>query len=172
VVLHVLFPLGVRLSTILAALGFVGLAVVRRDKLPLIAGWLWLTTFEAVFQIASLIMDKLPLGPVTPTIFLSLAVITLSITRGTVRPDWRYFAAALVVLAVWMATGFHLNGHRHGLVSLHTHIPDFDVPAEILNETAKTLWALGYFLPLLRRASTGESVALPAVDARRRQWGA
>ena len=158
--IHVLFPLGIRLSTILAALAFVGLAVARRDKLPLIAGWLWVTTFEAAFQIASLIMDRLPLGFVTPIVFLTLAVVTLFFTRGKVMPDWRYLAVALVVLAVWMATGFHLNGHQHGLFSLHTRIPDFDVTAEVLNESAKTLWALGYFLPLLRRTSTDERVAV------------
>ena len=158
--IHVLFPLGIRLSTILAALAFVGLAVARRDKLPLIAGWLWVATFEAAFQIASLIMDRLPLGLVTPIVFLTLAVVTLFSTRGKVMPDWRYLAAALVVLAVWMATGFHLNGHQHGLFSLHTRIPDFDVTAEVLNESAKTLWALGYFLPLLRRPSPDERVAV------------
>jgi hypothetical protein len=149
-VIHVLFPLGIRLSTIVAALAFVGLAVARRDKVPLIAGWLWVTTFEAAFQIASLVMDNLPLGLFPPVFFLILAVVTLGVTRVQVRPDWRYLAAALVVLAVWMATGFHLNGHQRGLFSLHTRIPDFDATAEVMNETAKTLWALGYFLPLLR----------------------
>lgn len=151
---QVLFPLGVRLSTILTALGFVGLAIARRDRLPLIAGWVWLVTFEAVFQIASLAMDRLPLGLFSPIFFLTLAVVTLVLTRGTVRPDWRYLAAALVVVVVWMATGFHLNGHQHGMFSLHTRIPDFDAPAEALNEIAKVLWALGYFLPLVRRTST------------------
>ena len=158
--IHVLFPLGIRLSTILAALAFVGLAVARRDKLPLIAGWLWLTTFEAVFQVASLITDRLPLGLFSPVFFLILAVVTLYLTRGKVKPDWWYLAAALVVVAVWMATGFHLNGHQHGMFSLHTRIPHFDATAEFLNETAKTLWALGYFLPLLRRTSTDERVAV------------
>ena len=165
--IHVLFPLGIRLSTILTALAFAGLAVARRDKLPLIAGWLWVTTFEAAFQIASLIMDRLPLGYVTPIIFLSVAAVTLCITRRRVIPDWRYLAASLVVLGIWMATGLHLNGHQHGLFSLHARIPDFDATAEVLNETAKTLWALGYFLPLLRRTSTDESVAVLAADPNR-----
>ena len=151
---EVLFPLGIRVSTVVTALAFVGLAVALRDKLPLIAGVLWVTTFEAAFQIASLIMGNLPLGYATPVIFLILAVVTLFFTRGRVKPDWRYLAASLVVLVVWMAMGFHLNGHQHGLFSLHTRIPDFDVPAEVMNVTAKTLWALGWFLPLLRRTST------------------
>lgn len=163
---HVLFPLGVRLSTILTAVAFACLAVVRRDKLPLIAGWVWLTTFEAVFQIASLIMDRLPLGLFSPVFFLSLAVVTLYLTRGKVRPDWWYLAAALVLVGVWMATGFHLNGHQHGMFSLHPHIPHFDATAEFLNETAKTLWALGYFLPLLRRPSARETASTAfAADA-------
>lgn len=165
--IHVLFPLGVRLSSILTALAFVGLAVARRDKLPLLAGWLWLTTFEAVFQIASLIMDRLPLGLFSPIFFLSLAVVTLLFTRGRVRPDWRYLAAALVFVAVWMATGFQLNGHQHGMFSLHTRIPDFDATAELLNDAAKTLWALGFFLPLLRRTRTEDPVAAFAADPSR-----
>jgi hypothetical protein len=127
--IHVLFPLGIRLSTILMALAFVGLAVARRDKQPLLAGWLWVTTFEAAFQIASLIMNKLPLGLFTPIFFLVLAAVTLCLTRTKVMPDWRYLAAGLVVLGIWMATGLHLNGHQHGLFSLHTRIPDFDATA-------------------------------------------
>ena len=154
--ISVLFPLGVRLSTILTALAFAGLAVARRDKLPLIAGWLWLTTFEAVFQIASLVLGRLPLGLFSPVFFLILAVVTLSLTRRKVVPDWRYLAAALAFVVVWMATGFHLNGHQHGMFSLHTRLPDFDATAEFLNDAAKTLWALGYFLPLFRRTSTDE----------------
>jgi hypothetical protein len=149
-VIHVLFPLGIRLSTIATAMAFAGLAVARRSKLPLIAGWLWVTTFEAVFQIASLIMNRLPLGLVTPVIFLVVAAVTLVVTRGKPLPDWRYLAASFAVLVLWMATGFHLNGHQHGLFSLHPRIPDFDPAAEVMNVTAKTLWALGYLLPLLR----------------------
>ena len=159
--INALFPLGVRLSTILTALAFVGLAISRRDRLPLIAGWLWLVTFEAVFQIASLIMGKLPLGLFSPVFFLILAAVTLWLTRGTVRPDWRYLVAALVLVAVWMATGLHLNGHQHGMFSLHTRIPDFDVSAELLNDVAKTLWALGYFLPLLQLANVKERAIRP-----------
>ena len=142
------------------ALAFVWLAVARRSTLPLRAGWLWVTTFEAAFQIASLIMNRLPLGLFTPIFFLLLAGVTLFFTRGRPRPDWRYIAASLVVLVIWMATGLHLNGHQHGLFSLHTQIPNFDVTAEIFNVASKTLWGLGYFLPLLRRPSpSDQSVA-------------
>ena len=152
--IHVLFPLGIRLSTILAVLAFVGLAAVRRDKLPLIAGLLWVTTFEAVFQIASLIMGRLPIGLYPPVIFLTVAAVTVLLVGGRVKPDWRFLAAALLVIAIWMATGFHLNGHQDGLVSLHTRIPDVDPTAELLNEAAKTLWAFAYLLPLLQRTRT------------------
>ena len=152
--IHVLFPLGIRLSTILAALAFAGLAVAGRDKLPLIAGWLWVTTFEAVFQIASLIMDKLPLGLFPAVFFLILAAVTLPLLGRKVKPDWRFLAAALLVIVVWMTTGFHLNGHQHGLFSLHTRIAHLDGTAEFFNEAAKTLWALAYLLPLLPRTSS------------------
>lgn len=158
--IHVLFPLGIRLSTIVAILAFAGLAVARRDTLPLIAAWLWVTTFEAVFQIASLIMDRLPLGLFPPIVFLSVAAVTLPLVGRKVKPDWRFLAAALLVIAVWMATGFHLNGHQHGLFSLHTRIPHVDVAAEFFNVAAKTLWALAYFMPLLHRtSSTGAAIA-------------
>jgi hypothetical protein len=50
-----------------------------------------------------------------------------------------------------MATGFHLNGHQHGLFSLHTRIPHLDGTAEFFNVAAKTLWALAYLVPLLHR---------------------
>jgi hypothetical protein len=153
-VIHVLFPLGIRLSTILAASAFAGLAVARRDTLPLIAGWLWVTTFEAVFQIASLIMNRLPLGLFPAVFFLVVAAITLPLVGRKVTPDWRFIAAALLVLVVWMATGFHLNGHQHGLFSLHTRVPHIDPMAEFFNEAAKTLWALAYFLPLLQLTSS------------------
>ena len=157
-----LFPLGIRLSTILMALAFAGLAAARRDKLPLIAGWLWLTTFEAAFQIASLIMGRLPLGLFPVVFFLVLAAVTLGLVRRTVRPDWRFLVVSVVVLAVWMATGFHLNGHKHGLFSLHTRVPHIDPAAEAFNEAAKTLWALGFFVPFLRRPRRDETPTPPA----------
>ncbi len=112
-------------------------------------------------------MDRLPLGFFTPIFFLVLAAVTLGVTRGKVRPDRRYLAASAVVLAIWMATGFHLNGHQHGLFSLHPRVSDFDPTAEVLNESAKTLWALGYFLPLLRRKKPDKRVAIVAADASR-----
>jgi hypothetical protein len=164
-VIQVLFPLGVRLSTILTGVAFTGLAVVRRDRLPLIAGWLWLVTFEAVFQIASLVMGDLPLGYFSPVFFLVLAAVTLCLSRRKVTPDWRYLAAALGVVVLWMATGFHLNGHQHGMFSLHTRIHDFDATAEGLNVVAKTLWALAYFMPVLRRTRENESATVVAADA-------
>ena len=169
-VIHVFFPLGIRLSTILMALAFVCLAVVRRDTLPLLAAWLWVTTFEAAFQIASLIMHRLPLGYFTPVFFIVLAGVTLYLTRGKLRPDRRFIVASLGVLVVWMATGFHLNGHQHGLFSLHTRIPNFDVTAEILNVSAKTLWALAYFLPLLRQTGPDKRVGAVAAGATRGIW--
>src|SRR5262249_25874916 len=118
----------------------------------------------AAFQIASLIMYKLPLGLFAPIFFIVLAAVTLILTKGKPRPDWRYLVASGVVLVIWMALGLHLNGHQHGLFSLHTRISDFDVTAEILNEAAKTLWALGYFLPLLRRTGTSERGSLATAD--------
>ncbi|HEY2354369.1 MAG TPA: hypothetical protein VGH79_05660 [Gaiellaceae bacterium] len=149
---QIVFPIGVRLSTLVAAAAFVALAAVRRDKTPLIAGWVWLVTFEAAFQIVSVVLDRLPLGPANPVFWLSVAAVTVFSTRRRVRPDVRFLAAAALVGAIWVATGFHLNANEpgHGLFTFHEHILGFDWRAEVLNELAKMLWAAAYFLPLAR----------------------
>jgi hypothetical protein len=147
--IQVLFPLGVRLSTIVTAGAFVGLATARRDPKPLLAGFAWLAGFEAVFQVASLIVGKLPLGLFSPIFFIALGTVVLTFAyRSGIHADWRFLAPALALVAVWLATGFHLNGHQHGMFSLHPRISHFDPAAEFLNDAAKTLWALAYLVPL------------------------
>ena len=168
-VVSVLFPLGVRLSTLVTAAVFVGLAVARRDRLPLLAGFAWLTSFEALFQISSLVVDKLPKGPVGAIVFLPLAAAVAWRTRDRVHPDVRLLAVALVPMAVWLGTGFHLNGHTgYGMFALHPQITGFDATAEALNELAKTLWALAYLAPLLavRRRLDGRGLEELAGEGR------
>src|SRR5262249_9579006 len=61
--------------------------------------------------------------------------------RHGARPSLPLLAAALAVWVVWIATGFHVNGHT---------MVGFDPAAEALNEGTKTLWALAYLAPLMR----------------------
>jgi hypothetical protein len=147
----ILFPLGVRLSTWLAFSAFVVLAVYRRDRQPLLAAAAWLVSFEALFQIASICVGVLPLGLFPPVFFLTLAALTLPwLNLQGVRPDWRILCVAVVALVVWTAIGLPINGHRHGLFSFHEQsLAGFDPTAEVLNELAKTLWAVAFFVPLL-----------------------
>jgi hypothetical protein len=162
---HVLFPLGVRLSTWLAIMAFAALATARHDRRPLLAAVAWLVSFEAVFQVGSLAVGVLPLGYFPPVFFLGIAVVTLPwLTRQGIRPDWRILAAAALVLAIWTGIGLPINGHLHGLFSLHTRITNFNPTAEFLNETAKTLWALAFLMPLWRgrRESTTSAAELPS----------
>jgi len=138
----VLFPLGVRLSTWLVATAFIGLAVWRRDWRPILAAWAWMTSWEAVFQTASIGFDRLPVGIDGPIFYIVLAVATVPVlVRYNIRPDWRVMGLAVAVFVVWVATGFHVNGHT---------MAGFDPAAEVLNEAAKTLWAVAFLLPLLR----------------------
>jgi hypothetical protein len=149
----ILFPLGVRLSTLIAAGAFVTVAAVRRDRLPLLAGFAWLAGFEAAFQVVSLALNRLPLGLASPIFFITLGAATLLLAqRKRVQVQYRLLAVGVLLMAVWVATGFHLNGHQHGMFSLHTRIAGFDPTAEFLNEASKTAWALAYLWPLLRRS--------------------
>src|SRR5437763_74137 len=149
----ILFPLGVRLSTLISAGGFVAVAAVRRDRLPLLAGFAWLAGFEAAFQVASLLLNRLPLGLPSPIFFITLGSATLLFAhRRGVRVHYGFLAVGVLFMVVWVATGFHLNGHQHGMFSLHTRIAGFDSTAEFLNEASKTAWALAYLWPLLSRS--------------------
>jgi hypothetical protein len=147
----ILFPLGVRLSTLIAAGGFVAVAAVRRERLSLLAGFAWLAGFEAAFQVASLALNRLPLGLPSPIFFITLGSATLLLThRKGVRVHFGFLVVGVLFMVVWVATGFHLNGHQHGMFSLHTRIAGFDPAGEFLNEASKTAWALAYLWPLLR----------------------
>ena len=169
--LAILFPLGVRLSTLIAAGGFVAVAAVRRERLPLLAGFAWLAGFEAAFQVVSLLLNRLPLGLPSPIFFITLGSATLLLAhRKGVRVDYGFLAVGVLFLIVWLATGFHLNGHQHGMFSLHTRIAGFDPTAEFLNEASKTAWALAYLWPLLGRGgvasvfSRGAAAPRPAAS--------
>jgi hypothetical protein len=144
----VIFPAGVRLSTWLMAGAFLVLAIVRRDGRFLGAMLAWLGGFEVAYQATAALVGNGSTGsgwPVVGLVLFGLAVTAVAWRRG-VRPHrWLMLAVAVVWIA-WLATGF--SGNPATLTGL-------DVPAEVLNETAKTLWALAYLIPLL--APAGEA---------------
>jgi hypothetical protein len=142
----ILFPLGVRLSTWLMALVFVALAVKRRDSLPILALLAWLFAFEAAYDAASIGLRPWSQGFVPAAVFfLILGTATVVwMTSNGVRPFLPLTAAAALLMAVWMATGFHQNFHDATTI---------DPGAEALNEGAKTLLAAAYLVPVLLRTS-------------------
>ena len=134
------FFLGVRVSTWAAAAAFLLLA--RRDRRFLAAGAAWLTGFETAFQVTSLSMGHpLPAWRWGPLFLIGLGLLVVPVvTRRGVRPAAWPMCLVGVFWLVWVATGFHVNGHMmHGLNPL----------SEALNETTKTLWAVAYLWPLL-----------------------
>jgi len=142
----ILFPFGIRLSTLLAVAAFLALAALRRDRAPLLAGWVWICGFEAVFQATSLTLGHpLPTGRAGPVFFVILGAITVPwFTRHGARPSLPLVALFAVIWTVWVVIGFPVNQHT---------MTGFDPLAEALNEAAKTTLGLAYLLPLRARSS-------------------
>jgi hypothetical protein len=140
---------------------FANLALYRRSWGPLIFAFIWLLGFEFAWQLtfdlnfrwAGPIWGSIPrvsiLGP------LALLVLVFASWRG-VRPNMILMVAVAAVWIAWLATGFHSNYHS---------LAHLNVTGEVLNEVAKTLWGLAYFLPLLRKPRwwvTAEAYSRPA----------
>jgi hypothetical protein len=85
---------------------------------------------------------------------LGFAFIAVAGFRFGIRPSWSIMALSGACWAVWLGTGFHINGYQ---------MIAFDPLAEAMNETAKTLWAAAYLWPLWRQ--TRWSYAALATDA-------
>ena len=75
-------------------------------------------------------------------LFLASAAIVLALQHFAVRPSLPLIGLSLLIGAVWLATGFHVNGYDH--------LAGFDPLGEALNEGAKTAWGLAYLVPLIR----------------------
>jgi peptidoglycan/LPS O-acetylase OafA/YrhL len=135
---HWLSLLGWRDSTVVVLQAFfvVG-AWRRRMRAALIAVWVWLASWECAFQLISLAYGKSAFQPLGTVVLALLGPAVAWRLRVRVSPP--LLAAALVILAVWAATGFHVNEHGSA---------DFSPLAEALNEAAKTLWGLAYLWPL------------------------
>jgi hypothetical protein len=150
---NLLFPLGVRLSTWAALGAFLVLGV--RDRRYWLAAAAWIGGFEVLYQATTTAKELIDNG-FHPTMWWAPVVVfgvfALGIGfvvwagRHGARPSFPLLAAALLVWAVWIATGFHANGHT--MIGL-------DPTAEALNEGAKTLWALAYLVPLMRSSGAG-----------------
>lgn len=140
----VLFPGGVRLSTWIPILLFAGLAVARKDSRPIGAMFAWLAGFEAAYQAVALITGQgLPAAGWTPAALIAFGVIvTGEAWRRGVRPDSMIMVAAAVAFTAWVVTGFHANDPS---------LAHLNVTGEVLNEAAKTLWAVAYLVPVWRR---------------------
>lgn len=150
----VLFPFGVRLSTWLMVAAFVVLAVVRRNSRFLGAMVAWLGGFEVAYQATAAVVGNGSTGSGWPVVVLVVfgLVVTVVAWRRGVRPHRWLMLAVAVVWLVWVATGF--SGNAATLTGL-------DVPGEVLNETAKTLWAFAYLVPLLAPAVATRERATP-----------
>ena len=138
----ILFPSGnTRLSTILAFAAFIALALMRRSWLPAIACAFWLCAFEVAFDVTGLALDRPAALDWIHLSLYSLVAIALPVwlARRGVKPSWPFGVPVLIIWAIWIGTGFHVNEHT---------MTDFDPAAEALNEAAKTAWAAAYLLPL------------------------
>ena len=152
VVKEILFPLNVRLSTSLTLLVF--LALGMRNRRYWLAGAAWMFGFETLYQASVTGRELLDHGfhpdawwpPVVVfgTYVLGVAFL-IAAARWGARPSLPLVGAALLVWAVWIATGFNVNEHT---------TTNFDPTAEALNEGAKTLLAAAYIWPLWK-ASRG-----------------
>ena len=157
----ILFPTGnTRLSTIVAFSAFLALAIARRSWLPIASCLAWLFGFEAAFNATLLALGRpAALDPIHFALYLAVGIgVPIWLARRGVRPVWYLLAPAIVLWAIWAATGFHVNGHT---------MADFDPLADALNEGAKTLWAAAYFLPLLKATEvTADRIDTQAPAAR------
>lgn len=144
-----LFWAGVRVSTWAMLLLFANLALYRRSWRPLLAAFIWMIGFEAAWQVTLYVVRGYPgplWGGIIPRVVVMVAVgvpTVLFAARRGLRPNRMLMVLVGGVWIVWIATGFHSN--IHSLVRINA-------TGEVMNETAKTLWAFAYYWPLLHRS--------------------
>lgn len=150
-----LFLFGVRISTWLTVLVFALIAAWRSERAPLLAAIAWLASFECAYQIAAMILktpSPIPLvGPVSISLLVGAPAVALLMTAMGARPNLLLLGLALLVFAVWIATGFHVN----------TDEVVVSPTGEALNDASKTLWALAYLLPLWQARGPQPSALQP-----------
>lgn len=138
---------GMRTSTLLTVLVFLGLGVFR-DRRFWLAGLIWLGGYEVAYQVTQTARELVssgfhPRAWWVPVVVFGVEAVGLGLVlvaaRKGLRPSLGVAALFAVLWVVWVATGFHANV-RTGI--------GFDPTTEALNEGTKTLWALAYLLPL------------------------
>jgi len=135
-----LFVAGVRVSTMATWTAFVFVGVFQQKlKRALLAAATWLCGWEVAWQFARWVKVTHHLASWNVVIFAALAGFVILLQRRAVRPSLPLIAVALIIAAVWLATGFRVNYHT---------LAGFSPSAEALNEAAKTVWALAYLWPL------------------------
>lgn len=150
---------GIRISTLVLLALFAVLGVKREDRRFWLAAVAWLGGFEVVYQVASVVAHPLPGWKWGPFLLMGIGsiLVVVATVRG-VRPSLPLMMLTGVAWAVWLASGFHVNGHT---------ATGFSGSAEAMNEIAKTLWGLAYLVPLLR-AGPGEAARARRGPSRRR----
>ena len=137
-----IFVDGVRSSTWGTAVVFAVVCAYRRDWKVMGYCAAWLTGFEAAYQLTSLVMGTNMFPLAAPVLMLpGVIIVPIAALRYDVKPSLPAMGLVAAVWVVWIALGFHANQHERPTV--------FDPLAEALNESAKTLWAAAYLLPLL-----------------------
>lgn len=82
--------------------------------------------------------------PAAAPYFVGIGLVVIWLTRKrVVRPSLEILAVVVLVWLVWIAFGFHANQHETPQT--------FSVLDEVLNVSAKTVWALAYLTPLWKR---------------------
>ena len=142
-----------RLSTALLFFAFLFVGFLRRDfKSAILAGMTWLLGWEVAWQFTNTLHTNHTIGW-NVVLFLVSAAIVLVLQYFTVRPSLPLIGLSLVIGAVWVATGFHVNGYDH--------LRHFNSLGEALNEGAKTAWGLAYLIPLMRLPAAPVAAAAP-----------
>ena len=138
-----MFILDARLSTWLAGLAFVAVALLRRDTRLIAAGWTWLAGYEAAFQVTAVAVGS-PARIQGWIAYLAIAFGAFTVgwfSFHGIRPSRPGVLTVAAIWAIWLAIGFPAN--------LHTMV-GFDPAAEVFNEGTKTALALAYLWPLAR----------------------
>jgi hypothetical protein len=135
---HIFFPGGVRLSTWIVLLIFLVLTAWRADYRPFVAALAWLWGFEAAYQITCITTGNGSPASSAPILIAAGIISVVVACFCGVYPSWPIVVVVAVVWIVWVAMGLP--------ASLPSH---FNATAEVLNELAKTLWAVAYLIPLL-----------------------
>jgi hypothetical protein len=147
----------IRTSTLVTMAVFVVLGVLR-DRRFWLAAAIWLGGFEAAFEFTVGMRSLVHSGfhpdawwaPVVMFVAVGIVLLcVLAAVRIDVRPSLPLLGLAAVVWGIWLLTGFHVN--EHDMVG-------FDPFAEALNETAKTLWAAAYLVPLWKATETAPAL--------------